>query len=353
LHRLPIVGLAGVLLLTACSPEVKTTTSTPTSIVPITVETTTTVVIDDPVLSERAATYLEEALGAMRQHSINRDRVDWPVVEARAHRAADGAEASADTYLAIRVALSELRDRHSRFLTPQEAGDDFSGHARYEEPTVEVREGDLGYVSISGYTGDIGGQADAYAMQLAQRIASIEAQSCGWIVDLRHNIGGNMWPMIAGLGPILGSGTVGSFTYPDGRSEPWEISDGVSLWDGAPMVSNGMDGDAPAPRATAVLIGGRTGSSGEAVTVAFHGAEEARFFGYPTAGLTTANEPVYLSDGAILFLTMSVFTDRTGLEYGIGKRVAPDETIGSFRTADGGEVVARAAEWLQTQPSCA
>lgn len=346
------MGLAGVLLLAACSPEVETTTSTPTSIVPIDVETTTTVVIEDPVLSEQAATYLDEALGAMRQHSINRDRVDWPVVEARAYRAADGAEVSADTYLAIRTALSELQDRHSRFFTPQEAGDDFSGHARYEEPTVEVRDGGLGYISISGYTGDIGGQADAYATELARRITAIEAQSCGWIIDLRHNTAGNMWPMIAGLGPVLGSGTVGSFTYPDGRSEPWEISDGVSLWDGAPMVSNGMDGDAPERRPTAVLIGGRTGSSGEAVTVAFHGADEARFFGYPTAGLTTANEPVYLSDGAILALTMSVFTDRTGLEYGIGKRVDPDETIGSFRTADGEEVVARAAEWLEEHPAC-
>jgi len=32
----------------------------------------------------------------------------------------------------------------------------------------------------------------------------------GWIVDLRGNGGGNMWPMLAGVGPVLGEGVVGS-----------------------------------------------------------------------------------------------------------------------------------------------
>src|SRR5690348_5042975 len=26
----------------------------------------------------------------------------------------------------------------------------------------------------------------------------------GWVVDLRGNVGGNMWPMLAGIGPLLG-----------------------------------------------------------------------------------------------------------------------------------------------------
>ena len=31
----------------------------------------------------------------------------------------------------------------------------------------------------------------------------------GWIVDLRGNSGGNMWPMLAGVGPVLGEGVAG------------------------------------------------------------------------------------------------------------------------------------------------
>ena len=36
----------------------------------------------------------------------------------------------------------------------------------------------------------------------------------GWIVDLRGNGGGNMWPMLAGIGPILGEGIAGYFIDP-------------------------------------------------------------------------------------------------------------------------------------------
>ena len=35
----------------------------------------------------------------------------------------------------------------------------------------------------------------------------------GWIVDLRTDGGGNMWPMMAGLGPILGEGIMGWIVY--------------------------------------------------------------------------------------------------------------------------------------------
>ena len=31
----------------------------------------------------------------------------------------------------------------------------------------------------------------------------------GWILDLRENSGGNCWPMLTGLGPLLGNGICG------------------------------------------------------------------------------------------------------------------------------------------------
>ena len=346
-------ALAGLLFLTACSPAapVETTSEPPSSTIQAPT-TTTTIPADDPVLSDKAAEYLDAALAAMRQHSINRDVVDWAEIESRAYQAADGATQPADTYNAIRVALSDLKDRHSIFLTPADAGS-FRGTAQFEEPVVERRDDGIGYIQFGGYMGDIGAQADAYATDLAARISAIAPESCGWIVDLRRNSGGNMWPMIAGLVPVLGTGAVGSFVYPDGRDEPWELADGVAWWDGSPMVSYGVDAEGSETRPTGVLIGGATASSGEAVTVAFHGADEVRMFGYPTEGLTTANEPVDLADGAILILTMSVFTDRNGVEFGINLPVEPDETVGEFRSASGHEVIDRAAEWLLAHPDCA
>jgi len=45
-----------------------------------------------------------------------------------------------------------------------------------------------------------------------------EMNPAGWIIDLRGNSGGNMYPMLAGLSSLLGEGVLGYDVYPDGRS---------------------------------------------------------------------------------------------------------------------------------------
>ena len=37
-----------------------------------------------------------------------------------------------------------------------------------------------------------------------------------------------MWPMIAGLGPVLGEGLLGFFIAPTGRTTSWEYRGGAS-----------------------------------------------------------------------------------------------------------------------------
>jgi len=98
---------------------------------------------------------------------------------------------------------------------------------------------------------------------------------------LRSDTGGNMWPMLAGLKPFLGSKGLGTFVSPTGSSRPGVAGHGVGV-------------DPPAALAAletawiAVLTGPRTASSGEAVTIAFRGRPRTRSFGLPTAGLSTS-----------------------------------------------------------------
>ncbi len=131
---------------------------------------------------------------------------------------------------------------------------------------------------------------------------------------------------------------MGGFTYPDGATETWEVRDGASYWRGETMTVSGVDPDGSLP--VAVLIGRSTASSGEAVTVAFRNQAETVLIGQPTAGLTTSNEPVWLSDGSMIALTQSVFTDRTGHAFGQGVRISPD-----LETAVG-DAEAAATRWL-------
>jgi C-terminal processing protease CtpA/Prc len=54
-------------------------------------------------------------------------------------------------------------------------------------------------------------EVDAYATKVQSVIADLVSKKpCGWIVDLRGNGGGNIWAMLAGVGPILGEGELGT-----------------------------------------------------------------------------------------------------------------------------------------------
>jgi C-terminal processing protease CtpA/Prc len=158
-------------------------------------------------------------------------------------------------------------------------------------------------------------------------------------VDLRGNGGGNMWPMLQGLSPILGVGIPGYFVPPEGPWEPWMINR-------APVGPLALT---PPFRAVAVLHDSVTASSGEAVAVAFRGRQQARSFGQSTRGLSTANRSIPLGDGAVMALTVSIFADRRQNTY--GGPIPPDEPI-PLGTPDE-EVLGWASEWLSGQPSCA
>jgi C-terminal processing protease CtpA/Prc len=215
------------------------------------------------------------------------------------------------------------------------------GGATSGTPTLPAT---VGYVKITGFSG-VGAQATAFANALHRTIAAADRDGlAGWIVDLRGNTGGNMWPMLAGVGPILGEGLAGYFIDPDGAESWWEYRDGAS-WNDAELLQRV---DAPyrlrreAPK-VAVLIDNGTVSSGEAVLIAFQRRPDTRSFGTATCGRSTANMEYKLSDGASLFLSVAIMADRSKFPY--GAQVLPDEEI-----LDPLEVERRAVAWLQEAP---
>ena len=114
-------------------------------------------------------------------------------------------------------------------------------------------------------------QANGYARQIQDAIAAADRDGLiGWIVDLRSNGGGNMWPMIAGLGPILGEGPLGYFIGPTGTETLWEYRNGASTSGGTTIstVSPPYVLKRQQPR-VAVLSDVGVASSGEATLIAF------------------------------------------------------------------------------------
>lgn len=306
-----------------------------------------------PGISPEASVYLEEALDIMQEHSINRSSIDWDTFRAKVYDQASDARTPADTYDAIRFALALLGDRHSVFWTPTQVSQWQDGTLNAFNPSPEGRllESRLGYVSLPGFVG--GDEASTeYATTVQQLIRQLDSQSpCGWIVDLRQDIGGNMWPMLAGIGPILGEGRVGMFVTPGGQQTSWYYEDGQARLEKAVLAqANGPAYHlASASPPVAVLTGSSTASSGEAIVVAFRGRPNARSFGEATNGRSTGNSTFVLSDGVWILLTISTFADRTGTIY--GDKIPPDELVAEAQE-DSDPIIQAAVEWLLSQPAC-
>lgn len=312
-------------------------------------------------MSVAARAYLDAALDIMEENSLHRSRIEWTGFRARAYASAGGARTAEQTHPAIRNALRDLGDRHS-FLVPPAAGP--GGEPATAPPPAPLSpvgrslEGGIAYLFMPPFSHpESTRHADAYHAVLRDLDL---ASPCGWVVDLRLNHGGNMWPMLAGVGPVLGEGLAGMFVDPDGTTTRWFYREGVAgvvSAGGATSVVARVSAapyrlKRPAPP-VAVLTGSGTASSGEAVVTAFRGRPATRSFGRSTAGLSTANRGFPLSDGAVIQLTVSTFADRTGRLY--GEAIAPDELLGTDNvTRDPAtDATLRAAmAWLRRQPPC-
>jgi hypothetical protein len=342
-----------------------------------------------PPPATAAARYLDDALTLLEHNSINTGRIDWRALRAGVARQAGGADTPAGVYSALRYAIYELGDRHSYLLAPHaQAALDLApvsnartGRARVA-PLAERVDGTYGYLAVPGFAGGAPQAQVQFAEELQASIRNVDMPAtCGWILDLRFNSGGNLWPMLAGVGPLLGDGEAGASVYPDGQRKSFWYRDGQAGFGDYAQLRVREPYRLAGPPPVAVLLGPGTASSAEVLAVAFRGRAHARSFGAPTAGLSAGNRTFVLADGASLVLTVAATADRTGRVYAdaiepeqpdevrpAGQRAAPVDTPGGERavpvetrpargrgaaaTLDDPEVRA-AAHWLAAEPACA
>ena len=316
-------------------------------------------IVDDGILPGPQA-YVSAVLDIMEDNSIKRYLIDWPSFKVQTWEDVAGAEATSDTYRGIELAIGRLGDGHSFFRRPPLAATSLSPIAPpslapklARDPGSGVFEDRFGYLEVPAFTGQ-GQEAHDLATQYHRLIESVDSEGvCGWIINLRGNTGGNMWPMVAGVGPILGEGVAGFFVDPDSVVDTWSYSNGSSQLNGVSLANANQPYQllSPAPP-VAVLTDSLTASSGEAAAISFRGRPGARSFGAPTWGVSTANRGYPLSDGATLVLTVSTMADRTGRLY--GEEVPPDEIVEGPKTGDPATdpALGAAIEWLGGSPQC-
>lgn len=269
-------------------------------------------VITPLVTSSVVETYLTKMVSIMQANSINRKKIDWDIFKTKVMDTAKGSQNIRDAGVkaAIIVALDLLKDSHSLYQSSNGSyisGTSSTVSCRDDTPIIPSPDSEVGYVKITGFSGDAN-SANNFAQNIQTTIKNADNPKIkGWIVDLRGNLGGNMWPMIAGVSPILGDGTFGYFIDPDGSEYLCTYGNGNT---NGVKITEQYNLLKPNPK-VAVLTDQATASSGEAVTIAFKTRANTKSFGNATCGLSTANQGFNLSDGATLILTVSTMADRT------------------------------------------
>lgn len=306
------------------------------------------------VLDPAVDAYFQQALKLMRTQALNSDRVDWPRLEQQLRTQLVGAESSIETYPALRQALAALNDSHSflqlpdaleaadahwqaskqadRARTPASASPPSDASAAPASALVFRRGSQLeilrsspaappvALINVAAHLEQTG--LDGAAARLAGLIESAaQAGVEDWVVDLRGNGGGNVFPMLAGMAALLGEGDMVQAHTKDGRRMSFRLQQGVASLQSLEGKTEAVC-RAPWPlkaqarvRRLAVLIDRYTGSSGEMLAMALRPLPHSRFFGERSAGATTATDGFRLPDGANLVLAIAHNRDRLGQAY--------------------------------------
>jgi len=272
--------------------------------------------------SKVSAKYIQEFKDIVKKNSIFSDKLDWRNIDTNLNYLSKGMKTIDDTDAALHYIIKNLReagDNHSFIDSKERTAKQKIANTNDAKPDSRLIDQNIGYVSVPGFASLNTEVGDAFALQIHDMIKKLDSENTikGWIVDLRTNTGGNMHPMISGLGSLIGEGTLGYFVY-NSKKTPWiyknrkfgphKIKDSYELKSGQSKI--------------AVLIGPNTASSGEATTIAFIGKGNVKLFGQPSAGYTSANIPYQLSDGKSLALAVSYEMDRNGKVY--NGKIDPD-----------------------------
>ena len=274
-------------------------------------------------------TSLVEAIDIMQKQSIHRNEIDWINLRYKAMKELRATEGRAGYKNAMREAFRLINTNHSYLLNSDY--DFLTGYSdkrcRFEADDNTSFGRHIGYIRVDTFSSKSPQEQVKYATKLQNQIRQQDSTELkAWIVDLRYNGGGNMYPMLAGVGPLLGNGRFGYFIYPDGDTAEFGYYEGASILKKrkktiveSPYKVKNNDIE------LYILTSSRTASSGEALAIAFKEAPNTTFIGEITCGLATVNRNFKLKNQNILNLTVGLMADRIKNTYENG--IVPDVEI--------------------------
>jgi C-terminal processing protease CtpA/Prc len=258
--------------------------------------------------------YVRNAVRKIDRCALYADTPEWKAKKAEVLATAKSLEEFDAAHELLREALKVAGGKHSAILAP------VRDTASYPEiaPDARLLDGNITYIKLPAHIGVK--VSDSLYTHTVLGFLLAHDDAAGVILDLRDNHGGNMYPMIAAVSPLIPDGIVLRFKSRK-RTSPisLEFIEKFAHLDGSAIRKF------PSSTPIAVLINDLTGSSGEATLLCFRGLENVRTFGIPTAGYASANQTFLLSDGYQMLVTSGCDIARTG-EIFCDDPIAPDVT---------------------------
>ena len=245
--------------------------------------------------------YVRHCVRIIDRAALYADSPEWKQTKQEVLAQAKTLTTLDEAHEAVSKAAKVAGGKHSFLMEP------VKDTASYQElaPSVKLLEGNIAHIVLPAHSGVK--VSDSLYTHTVLDFLQTNPDLKGVVLDLRDNRGGNMYPMIAAVSPLLPDGILLKF---QGRKRTFPISLDFVL------SSVGIEADKiekfPASTPIAILTNDWTGSSGEATLLCFRGLPNVRTFGIATAGYASANMSFPLLDGYTLVITTSCDVARTG-----------------------------------------
>jgi carboxyl-terminal processing protease len=243
---------------------------------------------------QKAQKLLDEALTFMKRNYYRKQEVNWDQLAGAARERLLSFANCDDAYAAITWCFHQLNEQHSFVMSPEKTARYTNDESEQPRPTDlspligeikgEWLQDSIAYLTIPWVSTTDSLICERVADSLQSVIASLDTRHISrWIIDLRKNSGGNFWPMLAGIGPLLGDGVCGYFVSASGEQIPIQYRNGSAFQGRHEIcrVSGTGYHTQCSQKSIVVLTGRRTVSAGEIVALAFKGRQQTRIFGEP------------------------------------------------------------------------
>lgn len=303
----------------------------------------------------------------IKYNSVFRNSVNWAELDQQFYDRIKQAETLRDTMKCFVSVLENLNDVHSQIFLDNQ----YYGHyPSFDEAQLlwlkplndkateatnqihaELLPHNIGYLRIPSIQVNLPLEINLYAQALYDSISSLAMHGAkSYIIDLRLNGGGNIYPMLSGISSFLGDQLIAFETDADDNVvRKWEIENGNFIIGGFQTTQISADKSLHLDTVPiAVLTGAVTKSAGSMVAIALKKRPNTIFIGEPTAdGYSTSNGYFQFTPNLILNFATNFVADREKFIY--KSSVMPDITISrgdNFENWEKDLKMKAAIEWL-------